>query len=165
MGFTPLEGLVMATRAGSVDPGLLLWLQQEGGLGIDELADGLEHRSGLAGLAGSGDMREVLERDDDASRLALDVYVHRLRAAIGAMAAAIQGLDVVVFTGGVGEHAPEVRAATAEGLRFLGLGLDEERNATASADADITGTAAAASTVVVTAREDREIARQVRALS
>jgi acetate kinase len=165
MGFTPLEGLVMATRAGSVDPGLLLWLQQEGDISLDDLADALEHRSGLAGLAGSGDMRELLERDDDTSRRALDVYVHRLRAAVGAMAAATDGLDVLVFTGGVGEHAPSIRAAAADGLRFLGVALDADRNAAANADADITATAAAAATVVVTAREDREIARQVRALN
>ena len=165
MGFTPLEGLVMATRAGSVDPGLLLWLIQQGGLDADELADGLEHRSGLLGLAGTGDMRELLERDDDASRGALAVYVHRLRAAVGAMAAAIEGLDVLVFTGGVGEHAPAIRAAAADGLRFLGVALDADRNASANADADIPGPAAAAATVVVTAREDREIARQVRALA
>ena len=155
----------MATRAGSVDPGLLLWLQQEAGLGLDDLADALEHRSGLEGLAGSGDMRAVLGRDDEVARLAIDVYVHRLRAAIGAMAAAIDGLDVLVFTGGVGEHAPAIRAAAAEGLRFLGVMLDEQRNAAASADADITGPAAAVAAVVVTAREDREIARQVRALA
>jgi acetate kinase len=165
MGFTPLEGLVMATRAGSVDPGLLLWLQQEAGLDLDDLAEALEHRSGLVGLAGSGDMREVLGRDDATARLAIDVYVHRLRASIAAMAAAIGGLDVLVFTGGVGEHAPAIRAAAAEGLRFLGVGLDGERNAAASADADITGPAAAVSTLVVTSREDREIARQVRALA
>lgn len=164
MGFTPLEGLVMATRAGSVDPGLLLWLQQEGGLGVDELADALEHGSGLEGLAGSGDMRTVIERDDDAARLALDVYVHRLRAGIAAMAAALNGVDVLVFTGGVGEHAAAIRARAAGGLGFLGVSLDERRNGSAHADADITGAPAAVSTVVVTAREEREIARQVRAL-
>jgi acetate kinase len=164
MGFTPLEGLVMATRAGSVDPGLLLWLQQEGGLDVDRLADSLEHGSGLAGLAGSGDMRELLEREDDAAQLALDVYIHRLRAGIAAMAAALSGVDTLVFTGGVGEHAAAIRAATADGLGFLGVGVDQQRNGAAHADADITGAAAAVSTVVVTAREDREIARQVRAL-
>jgi acetate kinase len=164
MGFTPLEGLVMATRAGSVDPGLLLWLLQHGGLDADDVADALEHRSGLAGLAGTGDMRDLLERDDDAARLALDVYVHRLRAAIGAMAAALEGIDALVFTGGVGEHAPAVRAATVGGLGFLGARLDAERNARAHGDADISGAGAAAATVVITAREDREIARQVRAL-
>ena len=166
MGFTPLEGLVMATRAGSVDPGLLLWLLQQAGLDVDELADGLEHGSGLAGLAGTGDMRDGRSSaTDDAARLALDVYVHRLRAAIAAMAAALDGVDALVFTGGVGEHAAAVRAAATEGLGFLGVRLDDERNAGAHADADISGAGAAAATVVVTAREDREIARQVRALA
>ena len=108
MGFTPLEGLVMGTRSGSVDPGLLLWLIEHEGVVPAELADGLEHRSGLLALAGTGDMREILTRadagDGDACA-ALDVYVHRLRAGVGAMAAAMNGLDVLVFTGGVGEHA------------------------------------------------------------
>jgi acetate kinase len=165
MGFTPLEGLVMATRAGTVDPGLLLWLQQEAGLTVEELNDGLEHRAGLAGLAGTGDMRTILERDDDAARLALDVYVHRLRAAIAAMAATLDGVDVVAFTGGVGEHAAAIRAAAAKGLGFLGLRLDAELNAGAHSDAVVSGAGAAAATVVVTAREDREIARQVRTLT
>ena len=165
MGFTPLEGLVMATRAGSVDPGLVLWLIQQGGLDVEALADGLEHGSGLAGLAGSGDMRTVLERDDDDARLALAVYVHRLRAAIAAMASALNGVDALVFTGGVGENQAPVRAAAADGLGFLGVRIDEQLNAAARADADITGAAAAVATVVVTAREDREIARQVRALA
>ena len=165
MGFTPLEGLVMATRAGSVDPGLLVWLLQQGHLDVDALADGLEHGSGLAGLAGTADMRELLGRDDPAARLALDVFVHRLRASIGAMAAALDGLDALVFTGGIGEHAPAVRAATAAGLGFLGVRLDPERNAAARTDADIGAAGARAAALVVTAREDREIARQVRALA
>jgi acetate kinase len=165
MGFTPLEGLVMATRAGSVDPGLLVWLLQQGHLDVDALADGLEHGSGLAGLAGTADMRELLGRDDPAARLALDVFVHRLRASIGAMAAALEGLDALVFTGGIGEHAPAVRAATAARLGFLGVRLDAERNAAARSDADIGAAGARAGTLVVTAREDREIARQVRALA
>jgi acetate kinase len=159
MGFTPLEGLVMATRAGSVDPGLVLWLQDEGGLGLDELADGLECRSGLAGLAGTADMRDVIERSDPAARLAFDVFIHRLRAGVAAMAAAMAGLDVLAFTGGVGEHAPVVREAAAAGLAFLGVRLDRTRNRAARGD-DVIGDGI----VVVTAREDREIARQVRAL-
>ena len=165
MGFTPLEGLVMATRAGSVDPGLPLWLLQQGHLGVAELADGLEHRSGLTGLAGTADMREVLERGDDAARLALAVFVHRLRAAAAAMAAAMDGLDALVFTGGVGEHAPAVRAAAAGGLGFLGVRLDGERNAAARGDASIGARGARAAALVVTAREDLEIARQVRELA
>jgi acetate kinase len=164
MGFTPLEGLVMATRAGSVDPGLLLWLLQHGGLDVDEMADALEHRSGLTGLAGTRDMRELLDRTDEPAALALDVFVHRLRTGIGSMAAAIDGIDVLAFTGGIGEHAPAVRAAATAGLGFLGVQLDAERNAGARGDAEIAAPGASVRTVVITAREDREIARQVRAL-
>jgi acetate kinase len=165
MGFTPLEGLVMATRAGNTDPGLLLWLLRDRGLTAGELGDGLERASGLAGLAGTGDMREVIQRaaaaDPDAV-LALDVYLHRLRQLIAGMAAAMDGLDVLVFTGGVGEHAPAVRSHAA--AAFLGAAVDEPRNVAAMADADITAPGAPVSTVVVTAREDIEIARQVRAV-
>jgi acetate kinase len=164
MGFTPLDGLVMATRAGSVDPGLLVWLIEHRGVAPDDLGDALEHRSGLAGLAGTGDMRQLLARDDDDARLALGVYVHRLRAGIAAMAAAMGGLDALVFTGGVGEHAPAIRSRAAAGLAFLGVALDERRNDAGRADADIGAAGAAVRTFVVTAREDLEMARQVRAL-
>jgi acetate kinase len=167
MGFTPLEGLVMATRSGSVDPGLVLWLLERERMAERTLAEALEHKSGLLGLAGTADMREVLERaaaaDEDAA-LALDVYVHRLRAGIASMAAALGGLDTLVFTGGVGENAPEVRQRAADGLSFLGVELDEKRNRGASGDADIGAQGAAVRTVVIAAREDLEIARQVRAL-
>jgi acetate kinase len=168
MGFTPLEGLVMATRSGSVDPGLVLWLLTEGGLAAEELTEALERSSGLAGLSGtSGDMRHIRERvdaGDAAARRALDVYVHRLRREIGAMIASLGGLDLLVFTGGVGEHAPAVRAAAAEGLGYLGVELDAGTNSATTADGEITGGGAAAKTVVVTSREDLEIAREVRAL-
>jgi acetate kinase len=163
MGFTPMEGLVMATRAGSVDPGVLLWLLRHG-VDADALEQGLDREGGVRGLAGDADMRAVLARDDDDARLALDVYVHRLTGAIAAMAAALGGLDAVVFTGGVGEHAPEVRARTAAGLRFLGVALDAGANARAGADAEIGAPGAAVRVLVVTAREDLEVARQVRAV-
>jgi acetate kinase len=163
MGFTPMEGLVMATRAGSVDPGLVLWLLRHG-LDADALERGLDREGGLLGLAGDGDMRAVLGRDDSEARLALDVYVHRLRAGIAAMAAALGGLDVLVFTGGVGEHAPEVRARAAAGLGFLGVELDAEANAQATADAEIGAPGAPARALVITAREDLEVVREVRAL-
>jgi acetate kinase len=163
MGFTPMEGLVMATRSGSVDPGLVLWLLRHG-LDVDALERGLDREGGLKGLAGEADMRVLLARDDAEAELALDVYVHRLRAAIAAMAAALGGVDALVFTGGVGEHAPEVRARTVAGLGFLGVALDSEANARATADAEIGAAGAAARTVVVTAREDLEVARQVREL-
>jgi acetate kinase len=170
MGFTPLEGLVMATRCGSVDPGLVIWLLRDGGLGLDEVAAGLELSSGLAGLAGlpdgSGDMREVraaAEAGRPAARLAIGVHAHRLRREIAAMAAAMDGLDALVFTGGIGEHQPQVRAEAAAGLGFAGVAIDAGRNNRAAGDADISARQAAVRTLVITAREDVEIARQVRA--
>jgi acetate kinase len=165
MGFTPLEGLVMATRSGDVDPGLVLWLEEHERLSPHEVATALEERSGLLALAGTADMREVLTRAGDgdaAATLALEVYVHRLVRGIAAMAAALGGLDVLVFTGGVGEHAPPVRAAAAKRLAWLGVRLDEDSNACADADAEITGPAAQVRTFVVTAREDLQIARETR---
>ena len=127
MGFTPLEGLVMATRSGSVDPGLVLWLARDQGVPVAELSDDLEHRSGLLGLGGSEDMRAILAgaaAGEERPRLALDVYLHRLRGAIASMAAAIGGLDALVFTGGVGERSAAVRAMAADGLGFLGVAVD-----------------------------------------
>jgi acetate kinase len=170
MGFTPLEGLVMATRSGNVDPGLLVWLLQHGGLSLDEVGAGLEHSSGLAGLAGlpdgSGDMREVrasAAAGSPAARLAIAVHTHRLRREIAAMAAAMDGLDALVFTGGIGEHQPAVRAEAAAGLGFLGVAIDQARNDDAAGDTSISAAAAGVHALVITAREDIEIARQVRA--
>jgi acetate kinase len=165
MGFTPLEGLVMATRSGSVDPGLILWLQEHAGIPAAELAANLEHRSGLLGLAGTADMRAVLEAADDGdqdARLALDVYVHRLRAGVAAMTAAMGGLDAIVFTGGIGENAPAIRARVAEQLAFLGIALDADRNRAGSGDRDIGAAGTRVSTLVVAAREDLQIAQEVR---
>jgi acetate kinase len=166
MGFTPLEGLVMATRCGSVDPGLIVWLLQRGRLDLDEVAAGLEQSAGLAGLAGvpAGDVRDVQRaaaNGDPAAGLAIDVYVHRLRREIAAMAAAMNGLDVLVFTGGIGEHNPAIRAAAAAGLEFLGVRIDPDRNA-ATSDASISQPHAAVPALVISAREDVEIARQAR---
>jgi acetate kinase len=165
MGFTPLEGLVMATRSGSVDPGLVLWLTTTGGLGPEEVTDGLETRAGLRGLAGSPDMRDVLAaraRGEPDAVLAFDVYCHRLAQELAAMTASAGGVDVVVFTGGVGEHAPDVRAATAERLGFLGLAVDDARNRVGAGDRDISAEGATARCVVIEAREDLEIAAQTR---
>ncbi len=129
MGFTPLEGLVMATRSGSIDPGLVLWLLERTGVGGGELSRVLEHESGLFALAGSADMREVLAsagRGEAGGQLALEVYTHRLRAGIASMAAALGGLDAVAFTGGIGQRSPEIRALAAGGLEFLGLAIDQD---------------------------------------
>jgi acetate kinase len=165
MGFTPLEGLVMATRSGSVDPGLVLWLADHARMPAAELASTLEHRSGLLGLAGTADMRAILEAaaagNPDAT-LALDVYLHRLRAGIASMVAALGGLDILVFTGGVGEHAPEIRARAADGLGFLGVAIDADRNADGPRDREIGATGAPVATVVIEAREDLQIAHDVR---
>ena len=165
MGFTPLEGLVMATRSGSVDPGLLLWLLEHTGCPSASSRTRSSTSPGLVGIAGTADMREVLARadDGDAARLALDVYLHRLRAGIAAMAAALGGLDALVFTGGVGERSPSVRELAVDGLGFLGLTIDVQRNRATAGDADVSRSGATAKTLVVVAREDLEIARQARA--
>jgi acetate kinase len=167
MGFTPLEGLVMATRSGTVDPGLLLWLEEHVGMPPSELAYALEHRSGLLGLTGTADMRAILqaERDGDQdARAAVEVYLHRLRGAIAAMAAAMDGLDGLVFTGGVGEGSAAIRARAAERLGFLGVMLDADANGTVEPDADIGAAGPPVRTFVIRAREDLEIARHVRAV-
>jgi acetate kinase len=168
MGFTPLAGLVMNTRPGTVDPGLVLWLLEHGRIPEPELADVLEHHAGLKGLSGTdGDLRAVLAgraAGDAACALAFDVYLHRLVREAAAMTAATGGLDLLVLTGGVGEHSWEVRAGLADGLAHLGVAIDDERNRTTTADADISGPGAAVRTVVVSAREDLEIRRQVLAV-
>ncbi len=164
MGFTPLEGLVMATRSGSVDPGLVLWLLQHARVDADVLGAALEHHSGLRGLSGtSGDLRDVLEgRDagDEHCRLAFDVFLHRLVREVGAMAASAGGLDLLVFTGGIGEHSPEVRAELGDRLAHLGVSVDGTANAGAEPDIDISTSGVAARTLVVAAAEDLEIARE-----
>jgi acetate kinase len=164
MGFTPLEGLVMATRSGSVDPGLLLWLEEHAGLPPAELASTLEYRSGLLALAGTSDMPTVLDAEakgDPDATLAIEVYVHRLRAHVSGMAAAMDGLDALVFTGGVGENAAPIRRRTAAGLGFLGVAVNEELNAAATPDAELTKDGATVRTFVVEAREDLQIAHEV----
>lgn len=165
MGFTPLDGLVMATRCGSIDPGLVLWLAERVGTPPSELAATLEHRSGLLGLADTDDMRVVLARadvgDPDAV-LALGVYLHRVRAGIASMAASMGGLDALVFTAGVGENSPAVRQGACDALAFLGVQVDPGRNAHGSEDREISAPGCAVRTFVVEAREDLEIAREVR---
>ncbi|HEV2954028.1 MAG TPA: acetate/propionate family kinase [Candidatus Dormibacteraeota bacterium] len=167
MGFTPLDGLVMATRSGSVDPGLILWLIQAQGIGPGVVREQLEHNSGLKGLAGTEDMAQLLEwvsALDPSAQLAQEVYLHRLVAQIAAMAAAMGGLDGLVFTGGVGENAPAIRAAAASKLNFLGVEIDLNANNNVKPDAEITAPRASVRTLIVHAREDLEIARQVREL-
>jgi acetate kinase len=166
MGFSPLEGVPMTTRSGSIDPGALLYLLREQGLPAQELDRQLEHESGLAGLSGtSGDMREVLAAaaaGDARAALALDVYVHRIAGAVAAMTSTLGGLDALVFTGGVGERSPAVRDRLCARLGFLGVELDARTNAAATPDADIAASDSSVRVVVVAAREDLVVARAVR---
>lgn len=178
MGFTPLEGLVMATRSGTVDPGLVLWLEEHEHLSPHEVAVALEERSGLMALAGTADMREIeaaAGRAEPDAVLAIDVFIHRLVGGIGAMSAATGGLDVLVFTGGVGEHSSLVRRRAAVRLAYLGVTIDLQRNDaidihrnnigghdTGAEDHDISATGATVRTLVITAREDLRIAREAR---
>lgn len=164
MGFTPLEGLVMATRSGSVDPGLVLWLEEHAGMPPSQLASALEHRSGLFGLAGQADMREVLQAEQDGNEeaaLAVGVYLHRLRSGIASMAASLGGIDALAFAGGVGENSPAIRRRAAEGLLFLGVKLDLEANENARRDTELTAAGAILRAFVIEAREDLEVARGV----
>lgn len=164
MGMTPMDGLVMGTRPGSVDPGVILWLLRTGRLNPDEVEHALEHDSGLLGLAGSADLDQLLEADSAEATLAVDVYLHRLAGHVAAMTAAMNGIDVLAFTGGVGEHAPSIRSGLAERLSFLGVEVDEHLNRDVAGDAAIAPADSGVDVVVVKAREDLEIARQVRRL-
>jgi len=157
----------MATRSGSVDPGALVYLLRQHGLTADDLDDGLNHRSGLLGLSGSADMREVeaAAQDGDAdAALALAVYERRVAAAVAAMAVAVGGLDALAFTAGVGEHAASVREGICGRLAFLRVALDLERNRGARPDADVAASTSAVRVAVVAAREDLVIAEEVRAV-
>jgi acetate kinase len=166
MGFTPLDGLVMATRPGSVDPGILTWMLATGRIGPDDLEAILQHRSGLLGLSGfSGDMREILTRRDagDARAVAaFNVYVFRLVQEIAAMVAALGGIDALVFTAGVGERSPVVRAEACARLAWLGVALDGELNERIEPDGTISVPGSTVSVLVVRAREALMIARECR---
>ena len=164
MGFTPLEGVPMATRAGSVDPGALLYLLRHH-LTLDELDRMLEHESGLAGLSGlSGDVEELERSEQPAAALALSVFAYRVATAVGALAVALGGLDALVFTAGIGEHSPRVRAAVCARLGFLGVELDDSANEGAEPDATISPEGASPRVLVLRAREDLVAARAAREL-
>ncbi len=163
MGFTPLDGLMMGTRSGSVDPGILTFLMRQDGLDgktIDEL---LNAKSGLLGISGvSSDMREVvaaMKRGNTRAKLAFDIFVHRLRSGIGSMVAALNGIDVLVFTAGIGENSAEVRAAACASLGFLGLAIDAEKNLSSPMESDISTAGSAVRVLILAAQEDWAIAR------
>jgi acetate kinase len=166
MGFTPLEGVMMGTRSGSVDPGLLLHLLEQGLLTRAALDDALNHQSGLLGISGrSADMRQIqAARADGDTRatLAFDLYAARIRAAIGAMVAALGGLDALVFTAGVGEHSAEMRAAVADPLGWLGVTLDPAANAAAQPDTDIAAPDSRVRVLVIHTREELMVARETK---
>jgi acetate kinase len=159
MGFTPLEGIPMATRAGSVDPGALLHLLRHG-VSLDELDHALEHEAGLTALGGTGDVAALEQDASPGAQLALAVYCYRIAQAVAAMAVALGGLDALVFTAGVGERSARVRADVCRRLAFLGVELDAEANEGVDGDADIS--AGLVIVRVVRAREDVVIARAVR---
>lgn len=168
MGFTPLDGLVMGTRCGTIDPGLLIYLLRHKRIDVERLDRALNHESGLLGMSGvSSDMRRVLTAattGDARAGLAINVYVHRLRQTIGAMAATLGGIDALVFTAGVGEHSAEIRRRTCDGLGFLGLELDAAANDACTPDADIALLASPARILVIATREDLTIVRAVKQL-
>jgi acetate kinase len=164
MGMTPLEGLVMGTRSGDVDPAVLIHLARRAHLDTGALDELLNRKSGLLGLSGHGDMRDVQKAADDGdqdARLALDTYLHRLKHYIGAYIAVLGGLDVLTFTAGVGENASAVRAGAVAGLEALGIRLDESRNAQRGSGVRVVSTDDSPVTVlVVPTNEELEIARQ-----
>jgi len=164
MGFTPLDGLMMGTRSGSIDPGILIYLVRHLNYRADELDRVLNQESGLKGVSGiSADMREILsaiESGDARARLAFDVYAHRVCREIGGMVAALGGLDVLLFTAGIGENCAPLRAAVCERLAFLGVKLDAGLNAPARMDSDIAETGSAVRVLVIHADEDWQVARE-----
>jgi len=167
MGFTPLDGVVMGTRSGSLDPGVLLYVLRRKGLTIEQLNHALNHESGLLGLSGiSSDMRQILKEapSDPDARLALEVYIHRLVQTIGAMAATLGGVDGLVFTAGVGENSAQVRELVCENLGHLGVELDTTTNARCTPDADIASRTSPGRILVISTREDLTIVRETRRL-
>jgi acetate kinase len=164
MGFTPLEGVPMATRPGSVDPGALVYLLRQG-VAVEELDDAIEHRSGLLGLSGvSGDVAALQGSDDPAAELALAVFAYRVAGAVAAMVVPLGGLDALVFTAGIGEHSARVRADVCARLAFLGVELEAVRNETARPDAEVSSPGSAVRVAVVRAREELVAARAARDL-
>ncbi len=164
MGFTPLEGLMMGARSGSIDPGILIYLLRQEGFNADNLDQMLNQESGLKGVSGvSADMRQIraaIEQNNPRANLAFDVYIHRLRAQIGAMLPSLGRLDALVFTAGVGENSPDVRASACQGFEFLGLKLDDEKNIHNPKDQDIATPESRVRVLVIQTQEDWSIAKE-----
>jgi acetate kinase len=165
MGFTPLEGLMMGTRCGSIDPSIVLHVEQHRGLTSEQVETALNRESGLLGVSGiSADMREVLataKAGNEQARLALGIYAHRVRQAIGALTVTMGGIDALVFTAGVGENASEVRESICAGLECLGLTLDIEANRTRRPDSDVAQKDSRGRILIIATREDVTMLREV----
>jgi acetate kinase len=168
MGFTPLDGMMMGTRPGALDPGLLVHVLKQSGMSADQLDDALNHQSGLLGISGvSSDFRAVeaaAKEGNERSRLALDLYADRVRSIVGAFTATLGGIDALVFTAGVGENSASLRAAVCQGTECLGLGLDSARNDACQPDADIAADESAGRILVLRTREEQRIAEETRKL-
>lgn len=164
MGFTPIDGLMMGTRTGSVDPGILVYLQREQQATADQLDQILNKQSGFLGISGvSNDLRQVEKaaaEGNERAKLAIAMFIYRLRFFIGAMVASLGGIDVLTFTAGVGEHAPEIRVAACEAFSFLNLKIDQEKNAASPIDQDIATQDSAVRVLVVHTEEDWQIAKE-----
>jgi acetate kinase len=167
MGFTPMEGLMMATRSGTIDPGILIYLLRNKGLDVNALDQALNYESGLLGISGtSSDLRQLVSElpHNQEARLAVDVYVHRVVQTIGAMVATLGGIDALIFTAGVGERSAEIRKQVCEKLKYLGLELDPAANENCKPDADIGTLVSKARILVIATREDLTIMRETRRL-
>jgi acetate kinase len=168
MGFTPLEGLMMGGRSGTIDPSIPIYLQREKGYTVDQLEQMLNKEAGLKGISGvSSDMRQVIaaaDQGNERAKLARDIYLYRLRFFIGALVASLNGVDAISFTGGVGENDAELRARTCEGLRYLNIEIDEQKNAKSPVDAEISTANSAVRILVIHTEEDWEIAKECKQL-
>lgn len=163
MGFTPMEGLMMGTRSGTVDPGIIIYLQREKKYTVDEVDLCLNEKSGLLGIGGSFDMREItakIKQQDPRARLAFDLYVYRLKQAIGALTASMDGLDALCFTGGIGENSTQVRQETTDGLQYFGIKVDYKRNINTFYDSEISSASSKVKVFVIHDREDWLIAKE-----
>ncbi len=162
MGFTPLDGLMMGSRSGSVDPGILIYLLRQGSYTVEQLDYILNKGSGLSGISGiSGDMRQIkaaIKSGEIRAQLAFDIYIHRLRSSIGSMLGSLGGLDALVFTAGVGENVPEVRQAACEAFEFLGIKIDIDKNTSKPVDENITTSDSTVKVLVIHTQEDWQIA-------
>ncbi len=169
MGFTPLEGFMMGTRSGTVDPGILIYVMREKGLTVDELDEVLHHKSGLLGISGiSSDFRQVetaAREGHPRAQLAVDIYAYRVRTMIGALAVTLGGLDVLVFTGGIGENSCRLRQEVCKGLECLGVHLDERANLSAQPDGDVAAADSPVRILIIHTREDLMIAREARRMA